>query len=176
MAGYSRTPRNLKLMAPKSTIARDMTIASTGRLMLIEARLISGGSLLRGEGDGEDRAHCTVTWTGTPGRSCKIPVVITVSPADTVGDLDARGGAHAGTDRDRDNDPVPAQEERLPLEHRYDACVGTIKASSILRRRSSMCTNAPGKSFPAELPHRSRGAGGSPSKGRFSARWRRAFR
>src|ERR1039457_44108 len=117
IAGYSLTPRNLKLIAPKSTIARDITIASTGRLMLIEARLISGGSWLRGEAD--RGGPCSLY--SYPDRNAGAELQNTrryhsVPGGYTVGDLDARRSAHAGTDGDGDNDPVPAQEERLPLE------------------------------------------------------------
>jgi len=48
--------------------------------------------------------------------------------------------------------PFRRRRTVCPLNTGMTACVGTIKASSILRRRSSMCTKAPGKSFPAELP------------------------
>ena len=45
-AGYSRTPRYVKLITPKSTITTDMTMARTGRRMLSEERLMGVGSWL----------------------------------------------------------------------------------------------------------------------------------
>ncbi len=58
MAGYSRTPRKWKLIAPNRRIAIDMTIARTGRRMLTAARLIVGARALEDvDGDLEAGTH-----------------------------------------------------------------------------------------------------------------------
>lgn len=77
--GYSRIPKKARPINPNNRITIDMTVASTGLLMLMDDKLIRYFFLKGALQNYFMDVHPEIV-TGMPGCIWRIPLVMTVSP------------------------------------------------------------------------------------------------
>src|SRR5512141_1399698 len=116
IAGYSRTPRKVKLMIPNNRITRDITMARTGLRILTDAKLIrvdrlSSRMLPVGElFDGNEHRHAGSELQDPCGNNG-------VAGAEPACYLNFRCSSDSRLHTDRNDNPVFLDEDRLSLEN-----------------------------------------------------------